>query len=357
MWGAMKQYNATSLQRSPWGDSEEDKDESQNLFTRKRRQSFDFNNFNFNLNGKIIFLLLSGIFAFWVGSGIYEVSEGEQAAVMRFGKFNRTGMPGLNYHLPKPIEYTIIEKVNQSRRIEIGYRSSGKNFKKDGDVYRDVPAESIMLTGDENIIELNADVMWSIYDLSEYIFNVVDQQETVKAAAESAIREVIGDTLISYVLSNQKQEITSRIENLIQQTLAHYKIGVKVEQVQLLKAEPPREVIQAYRDVQTAKADKEKSINEAQAYSNDILPKARGDAAKMLAESEGYKEEVVAKAKGDIARFDYVYAQYVDYKDITKTRIYLDTIQEILSNTNKVVLGVDGVLPHMQIGENGFVLK
>lgn len=346
------------FKKSPWDDSEKNDNDFSNLFTKKRRPQFDLNDFNLNFNPKIFIFAFVVLVLLWLSSGIYEVKEGEQAAVMRFGKFERIGLPGLNYHVPKPIEYVIIEKVNQSRRIEIGYRSTaGRNFKKDGGDYKDVPSESIMLTGDENIIELNADVMWSIENLSDYVFRVVDQQDTVKAASESAIREVIGNTPISSVLSNQKQEITAKIETLIQQTLANYSIGVRIEQVQLLKAEPPREVIQSYRDVQTAKADKEKSINEAQAYSNDILPKARGNAAKAVAEAEGYKEEVLARAQGDSARFDHVYAQYVDHKEITKTRLYLDAMQEILAKTNKVILGVDGVLPHLQVGENGFGIK
>jgi membrane protease subunit HflK len=344
-----KIYNQIFI-KSPWEDLEEDKEP--NIFNRKRKEPFNFNYQQFQFSNNTIILAIGALVLLWLASGVYKVEEGEQSAVTRFGRFDRIGIPGLNYHLPEPIESVTIERVNQSRRIEIGYRSSGKD--RTGGIgsnssAKDISGESIMLTGDQNIVELNVDIMWHISDISKYLFNVADPEETLKAASESAIREVIGNTPIASILSDQKQEITEKVEGLIQQTLDQYATGVEIEQVQLLKAEPPKEVIQAYRDVQTAKADKEKEINQAQSYNNDILPKARGEAAKIMQEAEGYQAEVIAKAKGDASRFNAVYAQYVDNKDITKTRLYLESLEEILQGSDKVIMGAGGMLPHMAL--------
>ena len=199
----------------------------------------------------------------WLSSGIYKIQEGEQGAVLRFGHFDRISNPGLNYHMPSPIEYVMIEKVNQSRRVEIGYRSTGTSKKGNEISSKDVNTESIMLTGDENIVQLNVDVTWSISNLPNFLFKISDVQDTVKSTAESVIREVIGNTPISSILSGQKQEISKKIEQLLQRILDQYGAGVSIDQVQMLKAEPPTDVIQAYRDVQTSKADKEKEINQS----------------------------------------------------------------------------------------------
>ena len=259
------------------------------------------------------------------------------------------GYAGLNYHLPSPIEMIIREKVDQSRRVEVGYRSTGRARIGGAVSATDVKAESIMLTGDENIIGLHVDVMWHINDLSKYVFNIVDPQETVKAAAQSAIREVIGNTPISAVLSNKKQMIADKVEQLMQQILDQYESGVVIEQVKLLRAEPPEEVIAAYRDVQTAKADKEKVINESEAYKNDVLPRARGESEKIVQEAEGYRAEVISKAEGDSARFDAVYNQYYANKEVTRSRLYLETIESILQDSDKVIMGGEGMLPHMSV--------
>lgn len=338
--------------KSPWDDFEEE-----NIFTKKRKDQFNFNDFQFNFNKNIIVAVAALLVFLWLGNGIYNVQEGEQGAVLRFGRFDRVSMPGLNYHLPWPIETVHKEMVNKSRRIEIGYRSTGMSRKGGSSTSRDINNESIMLTGDENIVELNVDVVWSISNLSDYLFNVIDPEDTVKAAAESAIRDVIGNTPIASVLSNRKQEISESVEKLMQEILDTYKAGVKIDQVQLLKAEPPKEVIQAYRDVQIAISDKKREINQAQAYNNDILPKARGEAAKILQEAEGYKAEIIARAEGDVARFNQVYKQYVANKEVTKSRLQIETVESVLENVEKVIMGGEGMLPHMAIGKNGIVDK
>lgn len=330
--------------KSPWDDV----DNENNVFTKKKsfqRPSNPFDNFNFDFNKNTIYIGLIAIFSLWLLSGIYKVREGEEAVIMRFGNFVRKGTPGLNYRLPAPFEKTIIESVNKSRRIEIGYRSSSN---QNSNYY--IAAESLMLTGDQNIIDLNADIMWHIKDIESYIFNVSGPEETVKLATESAIREVIGATPISSVLSNQKQEIADKIEKLTQEILDYYNSGIIIEKVQLLKAEPPAEVIDAYRDVQTSKADKERAINQAQAYSNDILPKARGEAEKMLQEAEGYKQSVIAKSEGDTSRFNAIFAQYNNSKQTTKDRLYLETVEQILAGSKKVIMGAEA-LPHMAIDQ------
>lgn len=330
--------------KSPWDDIENET----NIFTKKKkfqRNSSPFDNFKFDFNKGSIYLALIALCFLWLISGIYKVREGEEAVIMRFGNFVRKGTPGLNYRLPKPFESAIIESINKSRRIEIGYRSSSS---QNSNYY--IAAESLMLTGDQNIVDLNADIMWHIKDIESYIFNIAGPEETVKLAAESAIREVIGATPISSVLSNQKQEIADKVEKLTQEILDDYNSGIIIEKVQLLKAEPPAEVIDAYRDVQTSKADKERSINQAQAYSNDILPKARGEAEKMIQEAEGYKQSVIAKSEGDASRFNAILTQYNNSKQTTKDRLYLETVEQVLGGSKKVIMGAE-TLPHMAIDQ------
>lgn len=352
-----KQIYAQIMKKSPWEDFDQDNEKTEyNIFTKPRKKNnFHFNDFysKFSFNNNVVILILLSLAAIWFASGIYEVKEGEEAAVMRFGKFVRKGSPGLNYHLPLPFEQVIIEKVNQSRRIEIGYRSSSSFRPNIGiDNTKTIVAESAMLTGDENIVALNCDVMWHISDLEKFIFNIVNPEESVKTAAESAIREVVGNTPISSILSDQKQEITNKIELLTQKILDQYKAGVNIEKVQLLKAEPPSEVIDAYRDVQTSKADKEREINQAQSYNNDILPKARGEAAKIVQEAEGYRQAIISRAEGDTKRFAAIYKQYLANKLLTKDRLYLESIEKVLEGTNKVIMSTNGVLPHMAIQQS-----
>lgn len=341
--------------KSPW----ENMDEAKNIFLYNNKNKF-LQKFNFNFSAAIIPVIMLVLFVMWMLSGIYKVNEGEEAVVVRFGKYARKAYPGLNYRLPSPIEEAIVEKVKISRQTEIGYRTSGRknlsnstyaifqNSKTDNRRYN--VSDSTMLTGDENIIELNCNVRWHIKNLYDFIFNVDDPENTVNIVAESAIREVISETLITSVLSNQKQEIADRIETLIQQILDQYSIGIEIEAVELLKAEPPSEVIDAYRDVQTSRADKEREINQAQAYRNDKIPEARGTAARMLEEAEGLKQSTIAKAVGDTQKFDAILVQYQLNKEVTKERLYLNTIESILQGSKKFIISDDSkLLPHMGI--------
>ena len=342
-----KSLNST-FSRSPWDDLDGKKDVGNDFFAKNyKKLNKKIGNFDFNVNNSNKILLIIGIvmLVLWVASGFYSVKEGEEAVVLRLGKFVRIARPGLNYHLPDPIERVSVEKVNKSRRIEIGYRSGVSRYSED---VRYTSSDSLMLAGDETIVELNADIMWHIKDLKSFMFNVVNPEEVVKTVAESSIREIIGQTPIAAVLSNQKQEIADQIEDLMRKTLDQYNAGIQIEQVQLLKAEPPSKVIDSYRDVQTARADKEREINQAQAYRNDVIPKARGEAAKILQDAEGYRQEVMSKAEGDTKRFNAILQEYLQHKQITKDRLYLDSVEEILKDNNKVITSAS-VLPHMAL--------
>jgi membrane protease subunit HflK len=301
-------------------------------------------------DGRSRAVLILGVLAVWlVFGGMYHVDPDELGVETRFGAFQRITEPGLNYHLPWPIEAVQKSKVTRVNSLEIGYRSNGsgaQNFP--------VPEESLMLTGDENIVNIQFEVQWKIRDIREYLFNVRDSEETVKIAAESAMREVIGKNPIARVLSDGRSNIEFNARNLLQDTLTAYKSGVEIVRLQMLPADPPEEVIEAFRDVQNARADKERLINEAQAYRNDVLPKARGHAERILQEAEGYQRQVVAQAEGEAARFTSVYNEYVMAKDVTRKRIYLETMESIFNGMPKMILsdGVsDKVLPYLPLPE------
>lgn len=351
------------LFKSPWEDNREDGafDNKVNDFYKKMK-SFKLNP---NNSYTAYFYLLLVAFALWLSSGIYIVKEGEEALVIRFGKYVAKTTPGLNYHLPYPLEEVIIERVNKSRRIEIGYRSnlvdkgyskmdSRNNTNRDF-VLRDSAgkkplSESIMLTGDENIVDLSCDVMWSIKNLEDFTFSVFNPEETVRAVSESVIRDVISQVPIIGVLSNQKQQISAQVEEMIQKILDQYQLGINLEKVELLTVEPPVEVIDSYRDVQTARADKEREINQAYSYSNDVLPKARGDAIKILQEAEAYKQETVAKAEGETKRFLALLPEFERNRDLMIHRLHYDTAEYILKkNANKIVMNNNNLLPHLPI--------
>ena len=334
--------NKLFLKKSPWDDAG-----PENIFLKKKsdfRSRFP-KDIQFDTNPRNIVMVVAGLFFLWLVSGIYKVQEGEEAVIIRFGRFVRVGTAGLNYHLPAPFETLVIESVNKSRRVEVGYRST-----QEREYGSNINAENLMLTGDQNIINLNCDVMWHIKNLESYVFSSVRPEDTVKRAAESAIREVIGASTIVSVLSNQKQEIADKIEKLTQKILDSYNVGITIEKVQLLKAEPPAEVIDAYRDVQTSRADKERSINQAQSYSNDVLPKARGEAAKITQEAEGYKQSTISKAQGDSSRFKSILVQYNNSKQVTKDRMYLEMVEQVLGGSKKVIMGAE-TLPHMAIDQ------
>ena len=294
--------------------------------------------------------------AIWLASGFYRVQPDEQGVVLRFGAWTETTQPGLNYHLPAPIERVITPKVTKVNRIEIGYRTTPDVRRGARPGPRQVPAEAIMLTGDENIVDINFTVFWIIKDAGLFLFNIRAPEVTVKAVAESAMREIVGRTLIVSVLAEGRQAIETETQELLQSVLDEYGSGVQVTQVQLQKVDPPERVIAAFRDVQAAKADLERKINEAEAYRNDIIPRARGDGERIIQEAEAYKEQVVAEAEGEAQRFISVYNEYRLAKDVTKKRIYLETMENIFAGMTKVIIdsgaqGSQGVVPYLPLPE------
>lgn len=293
-----------------------------------------------------ILLLALGVFFLWLVSGIYFVSASEEGVVQRFGAFVRTSGSGLNYHLPWPIESVQTPRVTAINHVEIGYRTAGGHNNESA-----ISQESLMLTGDENIIDIDFEVQWRIRSAPDYLFDVRDPDETVRAVAESAMREVIGKSKIADVLAEGKFQVEQDTKVLIQQTLDSYKAGIEVVAVNLLKADPPAEVIGAFRDVQTARTDLETARNQAEAYSNDILPRAKGDAQKVILDAEAYKQQTIAEAQGQAARFTSVDEQYRQSPAVTKRRMYIDAMQDVLAGMNKMIVskGSSGVVPYLPL--------
>ena len=302
---------------------------------------------------KPIFLGLIILVIIWALSGLYRVLPDEQGVVLRFGKFVSTTQPGLNYHIPFPIESALTPKVTKVNRIDIGFRSErDTGFTSSG--VADVPEESLMLTGDENIVNIDFSVFWVIKDAGKFLFKIQDPQGTVTAAAETAMREVIAKSRIQPILTEGRSAIEIESQAIIQNILDEYNSGIEVTQVQTQKADPPDQVIDAFRDVQAARADMERSKNEAQAYANDVIPRARGEAAKILQAAEAYKKEVVAKAEGEASRFLSIYNEYAKAKQVTQERMYLETMEKVLADIDKVIIEKNagsGVVPYLPLPE------
>ena len=301
---------------------------------------------------KPIILGLVIVAVLWTLSGLYRVLPDEQGVVLRFGKFVKTTQPGLNYHFPYPIESVLTPKVTKVNRIDIGFRSERDSGFTSGGV-ADVPEESLMLTGDENIVNIDFSVFWVIKDAGNYLFKIQDPEGTVKAAAETAMREVIARSNIQPILTEGRSLIETDTQEIIQQILDEYNSGIQITQVQTQKADPPDQVIDAFRDVQAARADMERSKNEAEAYANDVIPRARGEAAKILQAAEAYKKEVVAKAEGEASRFLSIFNEYKNAKEVTQERMYLETMEKVLADIDKVIIDrkAGGVVPYLPLPE------
>ncbi len=293
------------------------------------------------------------IVSLWGLSGLYRVLPDEQGVVLRFGKFVNTTQPGLNYHLPYPIETVITPKVTKVNRMDIGFRSERDSGFSSGGV-ADVPEESLMLTGDENIVNIDFSVFWVIKDAGNFLFKIQDPEGTVKAAAETAMREVIARSNIQPILTEGRSVIETETQTIIQKILDEYTSGIQITQVQTQKADPPDQVIDAFRDVQAARADMERSKNEAEAYANDVIPRARGEAQKILQAAEAYKKEVVAKAEGEASRFLAIYNEYAKAKQVTQERMFLETMETVLGDINKIIIDKNsgsGVVPYLPLPE------
>ena len=304
---------------------------------KERQKSSHFKKFNKNnikFSSGLILILVSIFLIFWLSSGIYKVNSDENGIVLYFGKYYETTTPGLHFYIPYPVgklEKVAITRINKE---EFGF-SSASNSKKAFD------EESLMLTGDENIVDIDFEVQWKIDNVKNYLFNIKNPKKTIRSATESVIREIIANRDTDDILANKKLEIELEAKKLLQNILDSYNSGIEIITVQLLRADPPKEVINAFRDVQTAKADKERKINEAQSYSNDIMPKARGEAEALLQQAEAYKKAVISKAEGETARFNKIYNEYKNNKDITKKRIYIETMEELIKNNEKIIVDKD----------------
>ena len=294
----------------------------------------------------IILLLL----VVWIVPGtFYFVEPDEEGVVTRFGKFHHTASPGLHFKFPSPIEHAATPKIRQVRRAEIGFRAA------EGRPLQRVPAESLMLTGDQNIIDINLVVQYKIMDSVKYLFNVRRPHKLIRDSAETVIRGIIGSKKIDEALTTGKAEIQVLAKDQIQVLLERYDSGLQVVQIQLQDVHPPEQVEAAFKDVVSAREDKERMINEAQGYRNAVIPEARGQAAKIVREAEGYRERVIKTAEGDANRFSQQYAEYKKAPDITRKRLYLETMEEILPTVKKFIMDNkkgNGVLPILPLGGN-----
>ena len=298
-----------------------------------------------------IILIVIGIITIWLFSGFYRVQPGEQGVELLFGKFVKVTPPGLNYWPPAPIGQVFKPNVELTNQITIGYRTNGDG-RSSGT--RDVPQESLMLTGDQNIIDVDFVVQWRIKNAADYLFNIRNPDATVKLAAESAIREVIGQTTLEDALTVKRGEVEAATKELLQSILDSYGAGVFIVEIKQQKVDPPSEVIDAFNDVQRAKQDQERSVNEAVAYRNGIVPRAKGEAAVMIQEALAYKEKVTKEAEGEAERFLSVYEAYKTGKEVTIERLYIERMQSVLQNSEKIILdnkGGTGVVPYLPLPE------
>lgn len=283
-----------------------------------------------------VWIIIVVVVGLWLASGIYVVDQGKRGVELRFGKFLAITMPGLNYHLPYPFESVDIVDVAQIRAEEIGYRSGpGDNGQPS---LRPVPRESLMLTEDENIVNVQLSVQYQVKDPRAYLFNVLNPDQTLRQVVESATREVVGKNTMDFVLTEGRSEVVTEVAKLSQKILDEYGAGLLITNVNLRDAQPPDQVQAAFADAIKAREDEQRLINEAQAYRNGVLPQARGQAARILAEAQAYKDKTVAQAEGDAKRFEKLETAYSKAPEITRERLYLDTMQDILSGNGKVLL-------------------
>src|SRR5680860_508102 len=292
----------------------------------------------------LIVLLVIGFFGFTV-----RVNPDELGIVLRFGEYVRQLPPGLNFRLPYPVEVVELPKVTRISRIEVGSADRGM-----ATTMRDVPEESLMLTGDENIVDIDFVVLWQISNAPDYLFNIQNPEGTVKDVAESSMREIVGQSDIEPILTAARAKTETDVQTLIQRILDGYGAGIRIVQVQLQKVDPPAQVIDAFRDVQAARADQERLQNEAQTYANRVVPEARGEASRILQSAQGYRDRVIAEAQGEADRFTQVLEQYQKAPDVTRRRIFIDTMQEVLSKTDKIIIDDKvgtGVVPYLPLSE------
>lgn len=348
------------------------------LFTGRRSNSGNNGSGNNGGGEKFVLalpILLGAIVLLWLSTGFYTVDTKEEAIVMRFGKHVATTQAGLNYHLPTPIESVIKLPAKQRNKLKVEYERESL----EGGLER-VSAgnkEMLMLTGDENIVDVGIEIQWQIKEGQgyKYIFNTKDAEKTLRDSAESAMREIIGTTPLNDILSEKREAIEIKTKDLLQSILDSYDIGVSVEKVNMLEGVPPSNKIEveesalkedgslesnkvtttvqdAFKDVQAAKTDRESAINTAKAYANEVVPQARGEAERLILDARGYKEQVVAKSQGEAGRFNSIYDEYKIAKDVTKKRIYIETMEKVMTGVDKIYLDSEsGVLPYLPVND------
>lgn len=279
--------------------------------------------------------LVGGAVVLWGLSGFYIVDEGNHGVVTRFGKYTETSQAGLNWHIPAPIESVELVNVRRQRFIEVGYRSVGAQ-----QTLGSVPKEALMLTKDENIVDVRLAVQYQVKDAKDFLFNVVSPEITLKQVTEAAQRGVVGSSKMDFVLTEGRTEIVAQIREEIQDVMDSYESGVQITSVNLQDAQPPEQVQGAFEDAIKAREDQQRLINEAEAYSNDVIPKARGAAARKLQEAEGYKQQVIARAEGETSRFLALLGEYKKAPEVTRERLYIESVQSVLTHSNTVFLDV-----------------
>ncbi|MFI3242207.1 MAG: FtsH protease activity modulator HflK [Alphaproteobacteria bacterium] len=294
-----------------------------------------------NLEFKPKYIIIA-LLLLWLVSGFYQVQPNEQAVVLRFGRYTQTVDAGLHYHLPTPIES--IEKVNitSERSITLGVNNSNKSSKSSW-------TESHMLTGDENIVDINLTVVWKISSARDYLFSMKNPDSTVAIAAQSVLREIVGQSQMQDIITGDRGKVEEETKIELQKLLNEFGSGIEIIRIKLQKADPPKQVVDAFNEVQRAKADMERLKNEADAYRNEVLPVARGDAARILQSAEAYKEGAIKKAQGDADRFNAIYKAYQGGKEVTKKRLYLETMEEVLQNSDKTILEQNQALPLLNL--------
>jgi len=274
-------------------------------------------------------LLIALVLLIWLASGFYIVDASQRGVVLRFGKYLETTQPGPRWHLPYPIESVEVVNLSQVRTVEVGYRNN---------VRSKVLKESLMLTDDENIIDIQFAVQYILKSPEEYLFNNRSPDEAVLQAAETAIREIVGKSKMDFVLYEGREQVAAHATKLMQEILDRYRTGILISKVTMQNAQPPEQVQAAFDDAVKAGQDRERQKNEGQAYANDVIPKARGGAARLLQEAEGYRQRVIADAEGDASRFRQILVEYSKAPAVTRDRLYLDMMQQVLSSTNKVLI-------------------
>lgn len=343
----------------PWGRKKSNDQRNFGMFGSSNKLSgiskiiFDKMN-NMSNNGPNIFIglvLLVAFTIYMVSNGFYIVKSNQNAVVLRFGTYNRTTTPGLHYRLPYPLENVYLVDVTDVHHVEIGYRTQ-KVYKSDENeaellrasnttrVLAKVVNESLMLAGDESFAMVTFDVQWQVSDPVKYLFNLNDNGiETVKSAAESAMREFIGSNTVEHLIEGTGREAAaSYTKQMLQEIMNMYNAGIGILSVQMKAVDPPAQVVDSFREVQSARADKESTINTANAYLNEVIPEARGQYQSIIKNAEAYKQKIINEAQGDIARFNAIYLQYSQHPNITASRIYLDSMESVLSNIGKKIV-------------------